>query len=199
MHQDTVEVVSIVVIVLVRSLDLFLNGAKLALNIVSALYHHLLQLVDHLLSLPTLLSLRVNAFPDAGQVREWVVAPLAGSGCQIWRAAKRDILPCRDALHEIGGLLDTFNYFVLVHLFEDFAELGSLVLQLGGGPLDCSDAANVILQHLVDVDTFVELELLAVLYDFLLLLIISHSIERKEQHIRRVLYPELIPADHFFR
>jgi len=65
MHQYTMEVVSIVVIVLVRSLDLFLNRAELALNIVSALYHHLLQLVDHLLGLATLLSLRVNAFPDA--------------------------------------------------------------------------------------------------------------------------------------
>ena len=188
-------------VVFVRCFDLFLNRAEFVLNFRAALLHHLCQLGNNLLGLATLLSLRIDAFPDVGHVRQWVVPPLArGSGRNVGGPAKRDILPLRHTLHEVGRRLDRLNKLVLLHLLQDLAELRRLFLQFGGGPLDRGNPPDIILEHLIDVDSLVELELFAILDNFLLLLIICHSVQCEEQHVWRILNPELVYAlDLFWR
>ena len=200
MHQDRVEVVWIVVVVLICCFYLFLYLAEFILNISATLLHHLIQLLDNLLRLSTLLCLRVNAFPNVSRrTNSWVISPLPSGGNKFWRTTKRDVLAERDALHEVGGFLDALNEVVLIHLLKIFPENDSLLLQLGRGSLDGRDPPNVILKHLVDVDALFECELFAVLHNLLLLFIVADPIQGEEEDVRRVFNPELILALHLLR
>lgn len=199
MHQDRVQVVSIVVVVLVCRFYLLFNVLQLALNFCTALLHHLGQLLHHLLRLCALLSLRINTFPDIGQVGDWVISPLPRSLRKIWSAAQRHFLPERDALHEVSCVLDALNKLVLVHLFESFPVLDALLLELGGGTLDGGYTTNIVFEHLVDVDALVEYELLVVLHNLLLLLVVCHAIQRKKEYVRWIFNPELVFTLHLLR
>lgn len=91
--------------------------------------------------------------------------------------------------------MEGFKDGVLLAGVELLAQGLDLLLESAGTLSDAIDAADVTLEELVDVDSFVELELFEIFDELELLFVILDSIQGEDEDVGRIFDPALVDAD----
>ena len=99
------------------------------------------------------------------------------------------------SLHELDGLGEAHEDRVRLARFEFLAQGFDLLLEEPCPLAHSFDSADVAFEELVDVDCFLELELLEILDQLQLFLVVVDSIDGEDQDIGWLLHPALINAN----